>query len=92
MTAAWLKPPDDDDPKWYVKRWMAVTCIKVMILSVIWILCLLTYAVISGKEAPGLNNFATILALFAPCLASIPIKYYHDESKADLAKIHSKEL
>jgi len=70
---------------------MAVTCVKVLIGVVVYVLLLLTYVLMVKEKIPDIAAFAGILGLFAPCLASIPIKYYHDESKADLAKINSKE-
>lgn len=88
---AWLKPPDTDDPRWYVKRWMAVTCIKLMMLSTIWVLGLMSYVVISGAKINSLSDFSAILMIFVPSLASVVIKYFHDESKVDVAKLSSKE-
>lgn len=90
MTAAMLKPPGDGEPKWYVKRWMAVTCVKVMVGGVIWTLGLMTYICITGKNV-NLGDFAALLGVFATTLAAIPIKYYHDEGKADIAKINQQE-
>lgn len=78
-----LKSPSAHDPKWYVKRWMAVTCIRIMWWSVVWVLLLMTYVIMNEVKIPDLGDFAILLGLFAPCLASVPIKYYHDESKID---------
>lgn len=87
---AWLKTPKKDAPKWEVKRWMAISCIQLMIISTLWVLVLLTCAVFLGK-LPNLADFSAILMIFVPSLASIVVKYQHDESKADMAKLNGKE-
>ncbi len=72
--------PNDMDPKWKVRRGIAVGCFRLMLLGFLWILALVTYSIIMDKKLDGLSSATTIISFFITCFSGVIGKYMHDAS------------
>lgn len=74
--------PKQGDDAWSVRRWMAVVAFRFLVLEGVWVLALLSYAVMVGSEPKvDLSGWGVILGAFTAGLTTIIGKYIHDATQ-----------
>ena len=80
---SFLSLPKMGDPAWQVRRSIAVYCLWAILLVIVWILGLVTYAMIAGKPLPTLGGYSAILTICLPSMAGVVAKYINDASRVE---------
>jgi hypothetical protein len=81
MWLFWGTPRANGDA-WGVRRWMAIVAFRFLVLEGVWVLSLLSYAIMVGTEPQvDLTGWGVILGAFTAGLTTIIGKYIHDATQ-----------